>query len=561
MLKSIALSVYSDVYSSVDPESDPVLSRVNDIYNNLVSTIGTQQAVRSKLMIISGKGYPWAVALGDNTVVLTTGSVKRMYRENDMVLGDARAAFVLGHELSHLATDDLFHHRYFLFNRGSTQQRPAARPDDELRADLRGYTIATLAGYQTDLLLDQERDFFRTWLSQISDNDSPTHPGIETRRQYLQEGFEQILNDVPYYRFAVALAHFGYYKDAEILLEDSLNRVETMEAYSNLGYVYLQTAREKMPENMAYRYWFPTLLEPRNTLKLRQNRSIFANDMPEQAMRYLKKAERRLKYAISLDEDHLPNHINLATVYLYMPNKIHRAYASIEDARLTPLGKHPAVRAQLESIYQLIRVRDDLDDADRWPHARDTMMRLANSKGAAENLLFNFARMLDERGRDNTATQYWERLYDRIETLPPSYQSQVCVRLSKGNCRTSARESSPWNTDRIPLGKDIRLPEIRSYLQKNWGSRLIPSKTLPNLQAQVMINDQGNSLIALDNQIEMMILRDIPSQYSTLSALQRQFGLPEVALPVASGHLLSFRDGWSAYLQDNEVREIWIAEL
>jgi len=76
-----------------------------------------------------------------------------------------------------------------------------------------------------------------------------------------------------------------------------------------------------------------------------------------------------------------------------------------------------------------------------------------------------------------------------------------------------------------------------------------------------MTNDQGNSLIALDNQIEMMILRDIPSQYSTLSALQRQFGLPEVALPVASGHLLSFRDGWSAYLQDNEVREIWIAEL
>lgn len=561
-IQCVTSQCFANVYGDVDPESSPTLSRVETIYQKLTRTVGTQQAVRSKLMIIESNGFPWAVALGDNTVVVTTGAIERLYREQDFSLGDARTAFILGHELSHLATDDLFHHRYFLFNSGSTFEKPKPRPDEELRADLRGYTIATLAGYETDRLLNQQDDFFRTWLVQISDPDSVTHPGSEARRDNLKERFQNILNDVPYYEFAVALAHFGYYKDAELLLEDSLNRVETVEAYSNLGYVYLQIARERMPADLAYRYWFPTLLEPRNTLDGRRGRSLFESGLPDQALKYLEKAEQRLKYAISLDENQLTNHINLATVYMYMPNRLHRANAAIQDARLTPLGKNPAVREQLESLNQLIRVSDDYDAAeDQWRRARDKMVELADKRDATENLLFNFARMLDIRGRDNTAEQYWQRLYQQINTLPPSYQIQVCNRLRKSECGKEQRDSSPWDTAGIPLGKDIRTPVVRKFLSKNWGGKLLPAKRLPSLDAQVFTNDSGDSLIALDNHIEMMIVRNIPPRFKTTNSLITAFGNPEVTLPVDSGYLLSFADGWSVLVVQEEVKEIWIAEL
>jgi len=563
---------YIDAYKSVERSELPVLDRVNDIYKKLCRTIGSQQANRSKLQVIDSDGYPWAVALSDNSVVITKGAIELMYRENDLELGDARAAFVLGHELSHLGTEDLFHHRAFINNQNLIQGEPGnslwqqSRPEEELRADLRGFTFATIAGYRTDRLVGGEVDFFRHWLAQISEVDSSdakksTHPANETRRRYLQEGFKNILQDVPYYRYAVALAHFGHYKDAQTLFEDYLNRVETMEAYSNLGYVHLQLAREKMPVELAYKYWIPTLLEPNSGLKITRERSLFEQQVPQQAMVHLEKAEQRLKHAINMDEQQLTSYINLAAVYLYMPGKMHRAYAAIEDARQTPLGKNPAVASQLESIYQLIRVNDDLDDADRWPKARDIMAELSREHTAPENLLFNFARMLDNRGRDDTATQYWQRLYQRLDSLPQAYQAQVCFRLQKNNCLENTQRDTPWITSDIPLGKDIRYPEVKQYLGQRWNAGSPPAKTLVGLQAQVFLNDMGDSLLALDNHLEMMIVRNVSPEYSSLRNLQNEFGMPQVSLPVAGGQLHSFGSGWSALVQNKKVVEIWVADL
>jgi len=551
---------YIDAYKSIASSELPVLARVNEIYRKLTRTIGSQQASRSKLLVIDSDGYPWAVALSDNSVVLTKGAIERMYRENDLELGDARMAFVLGHELSHLATEDLFHHRAFVSNkrlRKNLWSQP--RPEEELRADI-----------------GNGSDFFRQWLVQFGDADSNngSHPDNETRRQFLLRGFETILQDVPYYRFAVALAHFGHYEDAQQLLQDYLNRVQTVEAYSNLGYVHLQRARQKMPVEMAYKYWIPTLLEPSSGLELTRERSLFEQELPQQAMDHLLKAEQRLKHAINMDEQQLTSYINLAAVYLYMPDKIHRAYAAIEDARQTRTGKIPSVRHQLESIYQLIRVQDDADNGDRWSNARDKMEELASKHPVPDNLLFNFARMLDNRGRDDTATQYWQQLHDRLATLPPTYQTQVCFRLQRdNNCTTRENINPPWITDEILNNsdmqsvlqniqeRDIRYPEVKNYLKQYWNIKSPPPKTLPGLQAQVFINDEGNSLLALDNHIEMMIVRNVPPEFRDLTALQKNFGTPQVSLPVPGGQLLSFDSGWSALVQNRKVVEIWIAEL
>jgi len=560
---------YIDAYQSVEPSELPILDRVNDIYKKISRTIGSQQAIRSKLHVIDSDGHPWAVALSDNSVVITKGAIKLMYRENDLELGDARTAFVLGHELSHLGTEDLFHHRAFINNRKlptreTLLQQP--RPDEELRADLRGYTFATIAGYRTDRLVGGESDFFRRWLAQISgvdssDTNDSTHPSNDVRRRYLQEGFKRILQDVPYYQYAVALAHFGYYQDAQILFEDYLNRVETKEAYSNLGYVHLQLAREKMPVELAYKYWIPTLLEPNSGLKVVRARSLFEQRMPQEAMVHLKKAEQRLKHAINMDDQQLTSYINLAAVYLYMPGKIHRAYAAIEDALQTPLGKSSAVVSQLESIYQLIRINDNVDEADRWPHAQDVMVELSREKTAPDNLLFNFARMLDDRGGGDTAIQYWQRLYQRLDRLPLAYQLQVCFRLQKNSCSEQSQGDTPWVASDIPLGMDIRYPEIQSYLKKNWNAGSPSTKKLVGLEAQIFLNNRGDSLLVLDNHIEMMIARNVFPEYRSLASLQNEFGAPLVSLPVAGGQLHSFSSGLSALVQNGKVVELWVAEL
>jgi len=349
-----------------------------------------------------------------------------------------------------------------------------------------------------------------------------THPNLAARSEYVQQGFKNILQDVPYYQFATVLAHFGNYKDAQHLYEDFLNKVETKEAYSNLGYVHLQQAREN----------------------------------------HLYAAEQKLKLSIDMNQDELTSYINLAAVYMYMPDKTHRAYAAIEDARNTSIGKRPAVRAQLESIYQLIRVADDGDAGDRWPKARDALANLTRSTNAPENTVYNYARMLDDRGRDNTALKYWNRLYGKLHELPAVYQAQVCFRLQVDQCSVSAeKQKTPWTPHQLPLGRDIRYPDVQSYLKTHWNKDKLPTKDLPDIKAQVFTNSNGDSLLALDNHIEMMIRRDIPPQLQTLSGLQEAFGSYQVLLPVAGGMLASYGNGWAALLQNNVVTEIWIAQL
>jgi len=263
--------------------------------------------------------------------------------------------------------------------------------------------------------------------------------------------------------------------------------------------------------------------------------------------------------AANMNPDNLTSHINLAAVYLYMPDRVHKAYAAIEDARRTTLGKFPQVQSQLESIYQLIRVQDNLDGGDRWPKARDTLTAIASSENAPNNLLYNLARMLDKRGRDDTALEYWKRLYNKLDALPLAYQKQVCFRLKK-EC-TEKIDQAVWITEDLPLGKDIRFPDVTRYLKDNWGTGSIPPKDLPGLNAQVFYNAAGDTLLALDNHIEMMIRRDVPAKYSDVSALIRDFGEPNVYLPVLDGQLLSFEAGWSAFVKDHIVTELWITKL
>ncbi len=554
---------YIDVYKSVEPSTLPQIHRVNQIHAKLTQTIGSQRAILSKLVVINSNGHPWAAALSDNSIIITKGAIQSMYEGVSETLGDARIAFVIGHELSHLVTDDLFHHKAFVINNSpnTKQSYLRARPEEEYRADLRGYTVASIAGYRTDLLIGGNHDFFQNWLSQITPTtNTNTHPNNESRRQFIQTGFKNILDQIPYYHFAVVLAHFGHYTDAQYLLEDNLNLVETEQAYSNLGYVHIQLARKLMPLDMAYKYWIPTLLEQSTSLAKRKKRSLFDTELPTEALEHLNRAETMLLKAISMNSDNLTSYINLAAVYLYMPNKVHKAYAAIEDARLTTLGSVPDVRKQLESIYQLIRVQDKIDGGDRWPKARDTLTAFAEAPNPAPNLLYNLGRMLDARGRDDTATRYWQMLHTRLSSLPPAYQEQICFRLQR-DCPIEDHDS-PWFDDDLPLGKDIRYPEVTRYLSKNWNGPVTPAKILPNLKAQVFSTNESNQLLALDNHLEMIIVRDIPKHYADIPSLNNLYGEPYVYLPMRDGHLLSYRSGWAAFVNSKkEVSELWITKL
>ena len=563
---------YTDAYNSVDSAAFPLVNRVNGIFRKLRNTVGLKKTNRAKLLVIDAEGYPWAVALSDNTVVLTTGAIRKMYQGDDYALSDARTAFVLGHELSHLVTDDLFHHRAFAATRlpeGGTSDWQRSSPADENRADFNGYLFATISGYETQQLLRRKNNFFNSWLDQLGVVEGNSHPGMPERVDFIRTRFSTLQAEIPYYKFAVMLAHFGHYKDAQLLFEDYLNKVETQQAYSNLGYVYLQRARKEMPDSLSYKYWIPTLLEPDSGLETNRSRSLFQRSIPAAAINLLEMAETKLKVAVEMNADDLASHINLAATYLFLPDKIHHAYAAIKDARNTPLGKDPSVAIQLESIYQLIRAADDDDNGDRWPKARDKLAEIARQDDAPENLLYNLSRMLDSRGRSGAATQYWKTLHRKLHTLPRIYQIQVCLRLGLDSCNESIADidavtllAPELTSGNIPIGQDIRYPAAREYLEEHWSDRVAPRKELEDLNAVVYSNTSGDKLMVLDHYVEML-MKTVPgdTHFARIENLIDTFGPPHASLPASGGFILSYGSNWSALVEDSRVTEIWLSGL
>lgn len=125
------------------------------------------------LRIVDSPRDPWAIALPDGHIVLSKGAVEIAYRQATPEEGDARLAFVLGHELAHLAKNDFWHQQVYRALMGDPgagslqklleQNADVAGADEKRRldeaqlkewaADDWGFVYAATAGYRVETLL------------------------------------------------------------------------------------------------------------------------------------------------------------------------------------------------------------------------------------------------------------------------------------------------------------------------------------------------------------------------------------------------------------------------
>ena len=88
---------------------DPLAERAAEVFDRLREAI----AIRADLTVVGPAGAPYAVALPDDHVVLTRDALDLCYRGAPAEAGDARLAFVVGHELTHLDRGHFWHARAF----------------------------------------------------------------------------------------------------------------------------------------------------------------------------------------------------------------------------------------------------------------------------------------------------------------------------------------------------------------------------------------------------------------------------------------------------------------
>lgn len=546
------------------PPNGFMVNRVQLIFEEVKKASGSLDHP-SQLYVIQSNAEPWAVALEDKNIVLTSGAIDVIYAGNDSLKDkDARMAFVLGHELKHVIDNDFSHaEAYEYFSKASVselikdggREQAKNRKALELLADGDGLISASLAGYDISAIFSNIGDadnFIQYWADQTDTNNSNQHNTPQERIDYLREYYSSINDSVQFFKYGVRLAHFGEHNNARILLEDFYKVYESNRVLTNRGFVHLQLARAAMDEQLAYRYWFPELLDLDSGFPASVSRTMTL-ELPAEARYHLERAVALLTTGLNTSGGDLSSRMNLIAAHLL-------------------LGEYSAARAVMEKIdgwdeqpqligLDAIVVMQDNRLKNPWDtYSLEKLEQLASNPDSPHNLRYNFARILQENGRAEQAKHYWTQLAEDLPLLPKSYQIMVCRQLSdRAKCTSEIGKSAVgehhWNLSRIKPGDSIHGKDARELVKK-WNVKPIESFTSVN--AKIYPDVDGASLLVIDDQVELITIWK--HGIGSTEQLINTYGSPSQIVSSGSEKIWSYGPQWSALVSGSKVQEIWVAQ-
>lgn len=565
------VAFYIATYGEISVDQDPQVARAHRVFDRVRAAADKNSKRLPKLVVVDSPADPWAIALPDGHIVLSRGSLAICHQRTTAVEAEARLAFVLGHELAHLAHDDFWHHEVhsFLATHARTdrlarlvRRQPQEAKARELSADDKGFIYAALAGFPVDRLLGSERGqphFFNFWMQQTHTRIQSSHPSAQDRAALLQRRLQDLRDKLGLFEFGVRLSHFDYCDDAVYFLREFQKMFPGREVLNNLGYCYLQLARQEMAPERAYFYWMPLLLdgETRAIVSTRgAGRSLktLTQAANGKAEGYLTEALEYLKRAIEADPGYGPARLNLAVAALYL-GKPHQARAVLAEARtLAPED------LTLQGLEALTLYEQSDAGLDLWSTATAKLEKLVAKPEAPKSLLFNLARLLTVRPRPREARRYWNRLAGAVDQLPTPISDIVCREQSLLPPQTCApplprsTRALPW---RWPLPATSFEPLSRQLREERLGRwELIPFDWFKDkLHGAIYRRPDGKAeVLELDHFVQMQVLKG--SELGTVRDLNGYCARSLRQRNLARGVVWSC-DDWAVWVQHGQVREAW----
>jgi len=331
-------------YGVVDSKMDPLVARAEKVFERVSAAADKMGNRFPRLVIINGSGDPYAQVIKDGSVILTHGGLKICYKGVTPEKGNARLAFILGHELAHLAKDDFWHSLAFAAVREFADdkrvkeallQRFGWDPGDpktqdfirrqELQADSYGLIYMTIAGYDPKAIIDKDKtNFFEDWVTQITGKiaySDALHAGPLERAEFLRAQLGPVVDVLNYFTFGVRLYQLGRYSDAILLLEAFKEKFPSREVFNNIALCHYQLAMKALfacDETLPFRFKLPTILDI-ETLgsKLRTPGTEALHCLKNKT--FLKQIEDTVRYlqiAVEMDPTYLPARINLSSAWI-----------------------------------------------------------------------------------------------------------------------------------------------------------------------------------------------------------------------------------------------------
>lgn len=424
-------------YGIVSAEEDPLVSRAYCVFERVSMAADKMGNRIPRLIIIKGKGDPWAISLKDDSIILTHGALRLCYKGVTEEDGSSRLAFLLGHELAHLSNGDFWHTFAFtaveenLNNKEIKKALKAlleetgdVRANDpesdkfirakELQADSYGIIYMAIAGYNPRTIVDG--NFFKEWVTQINSvvaYEDPHHPGPEIRSEFLKSQLSTVVKVMDYFTFGVYLYQLGRYSDAILFLDSFSEHFPGREVFNNLGLCHYQLAMRFLlscNSELPLRFKLSTIIDTEthaSKIKGKYRSDCLRNRI---FVQHINNAIGYLNLSLNKDPTYLPARINLSSA-LIMAGKYSSAIGAADEALEIDPGNPDALNNKAIALY-LFGLTNNIDMADT---AISILKEISSSNPDFPSLIYNIATIQSERGRRVSAHKTWKAFLS-IET-------------------------------------------------------------------------------------------------------------------------------------------------
>jgi len=586
------VAFYIDNYGELTIQQDPRVAEAQRVFKR-VRAVADQNSKRlAKLVVINNKNNVWAIALPAGHIVLSRQVLDIVHHNASVEIAEARLAFVLGHELAHLANDDFWHYEVESFMQNTADAKKISEfinqnfeaRQAELAADDKGYLYAAMAGYPVDQLLrgrateqsgmdkrDADQDFFTFWMQQTNAKASSSHPAAKDRAELLRQRLNQLNKKLSLFRFGSRLAHFGFCNDAIYFLKEFQQSFPGRSVLNNLGLCFLQQARSQMPEQQLAFYWLPLTLDTRSRAATLNKRGVVPRtrgsttnlEISKQFLKnysaennsvsgYLEDAVNVLTLSIEKDTWYLPARINLAIAYLYQ-GKPHQARAVLAEAR-----KQSDTNIQIAMLDALALYEQTDADVDLWATALKKLERLQQNRQSPE-VLYNHARLLTVRPRAQQAQQNWNRLQANADYLPVEIRKELCARqniVSLGSClrRNKKSVTNPnWNW-LFTTGNQQLTSSDRKKLQAGWDATPFDWASAALHGFIHRRKDEDIEILEMNNAIHLQVLKGNP--VADINQINSYCAFPVIKRKLDTDEVWTCGN-WAVLVTNLQAKEIW----
>jgi tetratricopeptide (TPR) repeat protein len=547
-----SVQFYFDNYGRADSK-DKLVRRVHQVFEKMKSVADKRYHRLPQLAIVEGFDNPkdcLIIALPDGHIVLSKPVLDILYKNVSLVHGDTRAAFILGHELAHLANDDHWHRAFLSVVKNSQSNQIVIKDckktqEKEIEADDNGFIYAAMAGYPVEQLLandSHQQNFFVYWEQQTFKQVNNTHPRPEDRANLLRARLQALLDILPYFHFGVRLSHFERCDDGIYFLREFVQNFPGREVYNNLGICALQKA-QKVLGQAAYLYWLPSVLDVTTPIENLSSPYAHRGERSTLANEFLSNAEEYFQSALNMEPSYLPANVNLAITTFYL-GEIYQARAAIEKAHQLAPDDLDIQGMRLVILYE---EGEQSPYVDMWPYIIKQLEQLAQKPNAPLSVFYNMAKLLELRKRTGS-NKIWQRLAKQMADLPIPIRRIVCEKTA---CRQQPHQKVPkanWDLP-IKLGTDTN----RNKTLRQWKKG---EMRLYDLYEQIYQHPNGKAeVLAMREMVEMVVLKKL--EHITIKELPNYCGQPLHQRHIMNGTLWSC-DHWTALVIDEKVKEVWV---